>query len=40
VALGLATYAAAGQLTGAFDVRDARRMLPRGKRVSADTPVQ
>jgi putative peptidoglycan lipid II flippase len=40
VSLGLFTYAAAGQLAGAFDLRDARRLLPRGKRVAADTPAQ
>ena len=40
VSFGLVTYAAAGQLAGAFDLRDARRLLPRGKSVAADTPAQ
>jgi putative peptidoglycan lipid II flippase len=40
VALGLAAYAGAGQLAGAFDVREAKRLLSRRSRVSAGTAAQ
>ena len=40
VALGLAAYAGAGQLAGAFDVREAKRLLSRRNRVSAGSAAQ